>query len=509
MSVAQPVMYGDQLNSFTRGSHHRDSSFNDLLSSFKARVSAQNFSSRSSSSTPNNSASAYVKKRSYSDQASDTHHSQQPELHKAKRSRTAPPSPPTFSGHSPLSNWSDAKPCQQAHLKITLPSLSDALKASSAKPLRPIIPTVSLDYFDTYKPNDENWRYGLLDTIKHTRPSFNLDKYSYLNKHVSPQIPSFDELSKGSRPHFDARVSPKALPESRERKINFPYESNYTYLNKTYMTDVERYSEYLELAHSLVKLSKPQHSTPEQKYSALHPLDTFPLDKVRPLSELGLTHSQQSAPLQYHNHNQRVINHMMHTERTTQDRSTQRTYERPQEGIQERNTHAPEPTQGHKSPQSQSSPIQYSHMDVSKSPLGSSPYSYITPESSFEKTSKEKKVQRTRFIPITPPSVKNKSRSDLMKSPPKSAPAVPRVCISCGSDQSPCWRPSWSSKEGQLCNSCGLRYKKTGARCLNNECKKIPAKGEWSVMQSKGRIQFGDDTAYACLDCGSKVEVNK
>lgn len=36
-----------------------------------------------------------------------------------------------------------------------------------------------------------------------------------------------------------------------------------------------------------------------------------------------------------------------------------------------------------------------------------------------------------------------------------------RVCVSCHSSDSPCWRPSWSPrKQDQLCNSCGLRYKK-------------------------------------------------
>ncbi|KAK9456092.1 hypothetical protein V1511DRAFT_257595 [Dipodascopsis uninucleata] len=79
-----------------------------------------------------------------------------------------------------------------------------------------------------------------------------------------------------------------------------------------------------------------------------------------------------------------------------------------------------------------------------------------------------------------------------------------RRCISCGSDQSPCWRPSWSIEAGQLCNSCGLRYKKTGARCLSPSCGRIPAKGEWVTMrstQSNGR--------YTCLYCGGGVAVGE
>lgn len=82
-----------------------------------------------------------------------------------------------------------------------------------------------------------------------------------------------------------------------------------------------------------------------------------------------------------------------------------------------------------------------------------------------------------------------------------------RICISCGSDQSPCWRPSWSVTEGQLCNSCGLRYKKTFVRCLNVDCKKIPAKGEWSFMKKKGKVSFSDGYfGYSCLKCGQKVD---
>ncbi|CAI4034591.1 hypothetical protein SMKI_11G0360 [Saccharomyces mikatae IFO 1815] len=62
-----------------------------------------------------------------------------------------------------------------------------------------------------------------------------------------------------------------------------------------------------------------------------------------------------------------------------------------------------------------------------------------------------------------------------------------RVCVSCNSSDSPCWRPSWSPrKQDQLCNSCGLRYKKTHTRCLNDLCRKIPTKGEINIMKSNG-----------------------
>lgn len=468
-------MFGDQLNSFPRGHHANKTSYNDMISSFASRVST----SVASASPPGFSASNYVKKRSYSDQSSEKH--QDHDLPDTKRSRTAPPSPPSYHHHySRPSGAAKFVPDEKqfSHrekTKITLPSLSDALRATSRQRPSAIVPTVSLDYFDTYKPNDENWRYGLLDTIKHTTPSFDLSQYSYLNKHTTTKLPALHQLD-AQRPLFDSRVSPKVLPEPAERKINFPYESNYTYLNKTYMVDVERYPEYLELAQSLIKLSKPQTKTPDQVYASLH----------KPLSK-----PEKSSPNQNHTH----IYNPIHS-----------------------------PDSSHSQPmflshshQGTQNPKPYHHGSSYSSPLVAlmpvMPLSYLTPENSFEakQDHKEKKVsqQRTRFIPITPPSVKNKSRSELMKSPPRINPATPRVCISCGSDQSPCWRPSWSIKEGQLCNSCGLRYKKTGARCLNNDCKKIPAKGEWALMQSKGKTAFDGENAYGCLDCGSKVELNR
>lgn len=83
-----------------------------------------------------------------------------------------------------------------------------------------------------------------------------------------------------------------------------------------------------------------------------------------------------------------------------------------------------------------------------------------------------------------------------------------RRCISCGSDQSPCWRPSWSAAAGQLCNSCGLRYKKTGARCVSPTCRRIPAKGEWMVMKNAATRIHGKLT-FQCLSCGGEVEVGE
>lgn len=109
--------------------------------------------------------------------------------------------------------------------------------------------------------------------------------------------------------------------------------------------------------------------------------------------------------------------------------------------------------------------------------------------------------------------------SPALSSPPKpihsastySTPSYgKRRCISCGSDQSPCWRPSWSASAGQLCNSCGLRYKKTGARCTESDCGRIPAKGEWAVMRNTAkRNPETGRMDYACIYCRGVVEVNE
>ncbi|QLQ80851.1 hypothetical protein HG537_0E02060 [Torulaspora globosa] len=95
-----------------------------------------------------------------------------------------------------------------------------------------------------------------------------------------------------------------------------------------------------------------------------------------------------------------------------------------------------------------------------------------------------------------------------------SSHGVSRKCVSCHSNDSPCWRPSWSGrKQDQLCNSCGLRYKKTHTRCLNDACRKIPTKSELSIMKSNGLLQEHNPDGtitkgYKCLFCNSIAETS-
>lgn len=503
-------MFNNQLNSFNSG-HIRSNSYNELVNKFKNGVPSSKIPSPSQGNSSNGF--HYIKKRSYSDLLREGSGSDDKGLLKNganKRSRTAPPSPPSQPcdsninlGHIPQIKFHKVQengnlrsrslspnkkfvncispsntpsfpntPSSSPKKKPTLPSISTVFDAAPmAKRLKPITPTVSLDYFDTYKPNDANWRYGLLDTINKGSKPFNIGQYEYLNKHKLSTVPSSAYMS--TRPSFDSKISSKIINNSSpktysksnyppciqekvhsERKINFPYESNYTYLNKTYLNDVQRYPEYLELAQSLIQLSKPQSYIPQ-------------VSQCQPMTPVNMNKDATGvlvAPSEAYSQNS----------------------ETPYPSTPPSSAHIPN--------------VKYNRPNPNGSFLNIISEGPSTPPS---------EVQTSAFIPVTPPSSKSKTKTEALKVSPKHT-HVPRVCISCGSDQSPCWRPSWSIKEGQLCNSCGLRYKKTSARCLNDECKKIPAKGEWSLMQSKGKSLFEDGVeGHSCLDCGWRVEVKK
>lgn len=409
-------------------------------------------------------------------------------------------------------------------LKITLPSLNDALAGIEAKNPQP--PTVSQDYFDTYKPHDENWRFGLLDSIRKSKTAENgayLQKqqtnatgaasastYSSNTVTAKPKLPSIQELNSRERPLFDSRIGNNGLPAFPVRKVNFPYESNYTYLNQTYMKDVERYPEYLELAQSLVLLSRPPQPQTSPLVYAYNSRNNRTNPGLRIQTQTHLHAYQQHTHPSHAQHPQYV--YAQEAQMNGAKTMVQHGLPTPQLATFNPTAHQVAYNNGQ------------GYIPLPKSaPLPSlSQIAYGTPDNSFEiktltPTSDQDKLStalasgnapnaRTRFIPITPPSVKNKTRLELMKSPSRAAPSFPRMCISCGLDLSPCWRPSWSPKEGQLCNSCGLRYKKTAARCLNPQCRKIPAKGEWSSMVSKGMALYDGVEAYSCLGCGYKVE---
>ncbi|CAG8462666.1 17494_t:CDS:2 [Funneliformis caledonium] len=87
---------------------------------------------------------------------------------------------------------------------------------------------------------------------------------------------------------------------------------------------------------------------------------------------------------------------------------------------------------------------------------------------------------------FAPPAKKRKP--ELQKGPKapgrKESSSKVKVCASCRTKSTPCWRPGWST-DLMLCNSCGLRYKKTKCVCTNPECRYIPLKTEYNAMLKK------------------------
>lgn len=402
-----------------------------------------------------------------------------------KRSRTAPPLPPydtlpntLFRLRSLSPNKKFADPLispshspntlpilspPKLHLPhkrrqpVRLPPIASALSSAPITPrapikLKPITPTVSLDYFDTYKPNDEQWRCEILDTIKGNESQFS------------------SQYGSGLKPKFDLRIllkltmlhpSTSHTPYVEARKINYPYELNYTYLNGLYLKDVENFPEWREAAQLLIQLSQPQQ---QSAATSSQPLPSTSAGTALPLMYTLAGYTYASVP---------------------PGALPQQSY---QMCSKPPTTAAPAPTLA----------------PMMLAPSLSAAASALTPQINH---ASEVESKLHKFIPITPPT-KSKPRVELTRLPPKHL--LHRVCILCGLDQLPCWRPSWLIKEGQLCNLCGLRYKKTLARCLNMQCKKIPAKGEWLLMQGKGKVQFEDGIeGYSCLECGWRVEVKK
>ncbi|KAF9949693.1 DNA-binding transcription repressor [Mortierella alpina] len=114
--------------------------------------------------------------------------------------------------------------------------------------------------------------------------------------------------------------------------------------------------------------------------------------------------------------------------------------------------------------------------------------------------------------PRTPKSLPPKPAKAVNGSPkktPAAAPKPPRTpgpgqkhCEACGATETPCWRPGYTAST-VLCNSCGLRYKKSNVYCTKLSCKYIPLKTEYAAMEAE-RVQNGWDH-LRCQECGERV----
>jgi len=75
-------------------------------------------------------------------------------------------------------------------------------------------------------------------------------------------------------------------------------------------------------------------------------------------------------------------------------------------------------------------------------------------------------------------------------------------CEACGAEETPCWRPGYDANS-VLCNSCGLRYKKSGVYCTAIGCKYIPLKAEFAAME-EDRKKNGREHLQ-CFQCRQPV----
>ncbi|KAF9431107.1 DNA-binding transcription repressor [Entomortierella beljakovae] len=107
------------------------------------------------------------------------------------------------------------------------------------------------------------------------------------------------------------------------------------------------------------------------------------------------------------------------------------------------------------------------------------------------------------------PSKKSANNTDpngagpLKKTPkPKEGKMTTKRCEACGASETPCWRPGYTAHSA-LCNSCGLRYKKSNVFCAKVGCKYIPLKTEYAAMEAE-RLKAGR-THLLCHKCKGPV----
>ncbi|KAF9576577.1 DNA-binding transcription repressor [Mortierella alpina] len=104
--------------------------------------------------------------------------------------------------------------------------------------------------------------------------------------------------------------------------------------------------------------------------------------------------------------------------------------------------------------------------------------------------------------PIHPDPTPKTAISAGGSKPKEGKPA--KECEACKQKETPCWRPGYTPG-GSLCNSCGLRYKKSGVFCPKEGCKYIPLKTEYASMEEE-RVAMNKEH-LKCRKCHGRVEL--
>ncbi|KAF9147255.1 DNA-binding transcription repressor [Linnemannia schmuckeri] len=100
------------------------------------------------------------------------------------------------------------------------------------------------------------------------------------------------------------------------------------------------------------------------------------------------------------------------------------------------------------------------------------------------------------------PSAVSSSVSPKKPVKTRESKATTKKCEACGASETPCWRPGYTAHSA-LCNSCGLRYKKSNVFCAKVGCKYIPLKTEYAAMEAE-RVKSGR-AHLVCHKCKGPV----
>ncbi|KAF9542798.1 DNA-binding transcription repressor [Mortierella hygrophila] len=100
------------------------------------------------------------------------------------------------------------------------------------------------------------------------------------------------------------------------------------------------------------------------------------------------------------------------------------------------------------------------------------------------------------------PSPSLSSASPKKPAKARESKATTKKCEACGASETPCWRPGYTAHSA-LCNSCGLRYKKSNVFCAKVGCKYIPLKTEYAAMEAE-RVKSGR-AHLVCHKCKGPV----